>query len=68
MIWFENIPARISLSQWGSVYFENHTCCFATPLVAITYTGGGGTELCYNSIDSLRVPFHFCSSCRGPPK
>ncbi|ROL57928.1 hypothetical protein D9V84_04210 [Bacteroidetes/Chlorobi group bacterium Naka2016] len=41
MIWFGNTPARISLTQWGSVYFENHTCCFATPSFAITYTGGG---------------------------
>ncbi|ROL55728.1 hypothetical protein D9V84_10775 [Bacteroidetes/Chlorobi group bacterium Naka2016] len=67
MIWIGNILARIPLTQWGSVYFDNQFCCSATPLVAMTYTGGG-TEHCYNSIDSVRISFHHCSLCRGPPK
>ncbi|MFN3269803.1 MAG: hypothetical protein ACK42G_04365, partial [Candidatus Kapaibacteriota bacterium] len=29
---------------------------------------GGGTEHYYNSIDSVRIPYHHCSSCRAPPK
>ncbi len=40
MIWIGNILARIPLTQWGSVYFDNQFCCSATPLFAITYTGG----------------------------
>ncbi|MEJ5287517.1 MAG: hypothetical protein CH6_0521 [Candidatus Kapaibacterium sp.] len=66
MIWFRNISARIPLTQWGSVYFEHQACLFVTPLVAMTYTGG--TEHCYDSIDSVRISFHHCSLCRGTPK
>ncbi|QLH52981.1 MAG: hypothetical protein CH6_0499 [Candidatus Kapaibacterium sp.] len=67
MVWFGNIPARNPITQRGSVCFDKHICCFVTPLVAIIYTGGGGTEPCYNSIDSVRIPLHHCSRCRGPP-
>ncbi|QLH53650.1 MAG: hypothetical protein CH6_1837 [Candidatus Kapaibacterium sp.] len=40
MIWIGNIPALIPLTQWGSVYFDNQSCCSVTPLFTITYGGG----------------------------
>ncbi|ROL57915.1 hypothetical protein D9V84_04145 [Bacteroidetes/Chlorobi group bacterium Naka2016] len=66
MIWVGNITARFPLTQWGSVYFENHTCCFVTHSYAITYTGGR-TELCFVAIDATPALAKQCSNCRGPP-
>ncbi|MEJ5287632.1 MAG: hypothetical protein WHV60_10525 [Bacteroidota bacterium] len=57
MIWFSNISARIPLTQWGSVYFENHICCSVTPLFTITYTGGGYRALLqFDRFGSHSVP------------
>ncbi|MEJ5287525.1 MAG: hypothetical protein WHV60_09980 [Bacteroidota bacterium] len=57
MIWIGNILARIPLTQWGSVYFDNQFCCSVTHLFAITYTGGADrTLLQFDRFGSHSVP------------
>ncbi|MEJ5287200.1 MAG: hypothetical protein WHV60_08325 [Bacteroidota bacterium] len=59
MVWFGNIPARIPLTQWGSVYFDNQVCCSVTPLFTITYTAESRALLQFDRFGSHSVPLLF---------
>ncbi|MEJ5287474.1 MAG: hypothetical protein ACK42G_04305 [Candidatus Kapaibacteriota bacterium] len=63
MVWFGNIPALIPLTHWGSVYFDNQSCCSVTPLFTITYTGWYRALLQFDRFGQYSVPLLFPLPC-----